>query len=172
MGSEPTHTRAFRARFFSIGGVLRPALACALAATGLLAAGCGAEEHANDPRPQPPTRVSVAISSDAVDVQPGRIAIGPEPTQQIPQNVHTEQPRVDSKAPLDVVFVAANLTETDTTLEIRGQGREFTSKPLYRNSNVTLQAILPTGIYRLSAAAIPGAQTAKLVVGPHRPSSE
>jgi hypothetical protein len=141
-------------------------------ALAFVLAGCGAEEHVNDPRPQPPTRVSVAISSDAIDVQPGRIAIGPEPTQQIPQNAHAKQPRVDSKEPLNVVFVAANLTETDTTLEIRGQGREFTSKPLYRNSNVTLQTILPTGVYRLSAADIPGARTAKLVVGPYRTSSE
>jgi hypothetical protein len=143
-----------------------------LAALALVGAGCGAQEHVNDPRPQSPTRVSVSISKDAVGVQPRRIAVGPEPTQQIPQNVHAEQPRVDSREPLNVVFVAANLTDVDSHLEIRGQGKELTSAALYRNSNVTLQTILPTGVYTISAADIPAAKPAKLVVGPYRTSSE
>ncbi len=147
-------------------------LACALGAVALLGAGCGASEHVNDPRPQAPTRVSVAIGEGAITVQPPRIAIGPEPTQQIPQNVHTSQPPVRSKAPLNVVFVAANLTDTDSHLEVHGNGKDLSSQPLYANANVTLQAILPTGVYRISAADIPGAKPAKLVVGPRRTSSE
>lgn len=147
-------------------------LACALGAVALLGAGCGASEHVNDPRPQAPTRVSVAIGEGAITVQPPRIAIGPEPTQQIPQNVHTSQPPVRSEAPLNVVFVAANLTDTDSHLEVRGSGKDLSSQPLYANANVTLQAILPTGVYRISAADIPGAKPAKLVVGPYRTSSE
>lgn len=144
-----------------------------LAALALAGAGCGAQEHVNDPRPQPPTRVSVSISEDAVGVQPRRIAIGPgSPREQIPQNAHVKQPRVDSREPLNVVFVAANLTDVDSHLEIRGQGKELTSAALYRNSNVTLQTILPTGIYTISAADIPAAKPAKLVVGPYRTSSE
>jgi flagellar basal body L-ring protein FlgH len=148
------------------------ALACALGALALLGAGCGAEEHVNDPRPQPPTRVSVAISEDAITVQPPRIAIGPEQTQQIPQNQHAAQPSVRSTAPLNVVFVAANLTDVDSHLEVRGKGKSLSSKSLYANANATLQAILPTGIYLVSAADIPGAKPAKLVVGPYRSSSE
>lgn len=147
-------------------------LACALGAVALLGTGCGASEHVNDPRPQAPTRVSVAIGEGAITVQPPRIAIGPEPTQQIPQNVHTSQPPVRSKAPLNVVFVAANLTDADSRLEVRGSGKNLSSQPLYANANVTLQAILPTGVYRISAADIPGAKPAKLVVGPYRTSSE
>jgi hypothetical protein len=146
--------------------------ACALGSAILAGAGCGAESHVNEPRPQPPTRVSVAIGEDAITVQPPRIAVGPEPTQQIPQNVHVEQPQVRSKAPLNVVFVAANLTDADSRLEVRGGGKDFSSKPLYANSNVTLPTILPTGVYRVSAADIPGARSAKLVVGPVRTSSE
>ncbi len=147
-------------------------MVCALGAVALLGAGCGAEEHVNDPRPQPPTRVSVAITEDAITVQPQRIAIGPEPTQQIPQNQHAEQPTVRSNAPLNVVFVAANLTDVDSDLEVRGSGKDLSSKPLYANANITLQAILPTGIYRIGAADIPGAKPAKLVVGPYRSSSK
>jgi hypothetical protein len=146
--------------------------ACALGLLALLGSGCGAEEHANDPRPQSPTRVSVAISDGEISVQPPRIGIGPEPTQQLPQNQHATQPSVRSKAPLDVVLVAANLTGTNSHLELRGAGKNLSSQPLYANSNVTLQAILPTGIYEVSAADIPKAKPAKLVVGPYRSSSE
>jgi len=145
---------------------------CALAALTVAGTGCGAEEHVNDPRPQPPTRVSVAISEDAITVQPPRIAIGPEPTQQIPQNQHARQPPVRSKAPLDVVFVAANLTDVDSHLEIRGNGEDFSSEPLFANAGVTLQTTLPTGTYRVRAAGIPSAEPATLVVGPYRSSSE
>ena len=148
------------------------ALACAAGALALLGSGCGASEHANDPRPQPPTRVSVAISDGAVTVQPPQIAIGPEPTQQIPQNQHAGQPVVRSKAPLNVVLVAANLTDVDSRLELRGDGRHYSSEPLYANASGTLQTILPTGVYRISAAGIPGAKPAKLVVGPRRTSSQ
>jgi len=148
------------------------AAALALGAGALLGAGCGAETHTNDPRPQPPTRVSVTVSDGQVNVQPGRIAVGPEPTQQIPQNAHAGQPPVRSNAPLNVVFVAANLTTTDSHLQVRGSGKDLTSKPLYANNNVEMQAILPTGVYRLSAADIPSAKPAKLVVGPYRTSSE
>ncbi len=148
------------------------ALACSLGAVALLGAGCGASEHVNDPRPQPPTRISVTIGEDAVTVQPRRIAVGPEPTQQIPQNQHAGQPRVRSDAPLNVVFVAANLTDLDSRLEVRGNGKDLSSEPLYANAGVTLQSILPTGVYSVSATGIPAAKPAKLVVGPYRTSSE
>jgi hypothetical protein len=159
-------------RLFAVPRATAAALACALGAAALLVAGCGAEEHVNDPRPQSPTRISVAISEGAITVQPARIAVGAEPTQQIPQNQHAAQPVVRSDASLNVVLVAANLTDTDTALEVRGTGKDLSSEQLYSNSNVTLQAILPTGVYRVSAADIPGAKPAKLVIGPRRTSSE
>jgi hypothetical protein len=143
-----------------------------LGALALVAAGCGVEEHANEPRPQPPTRVSVSVSEDAVTVQPSRIAIGPEPSQQIPQNRNAAQPPVDSDAPLDVVLVAANLTDVDSTLEVRGRRREADSKPLVANGNISMLASLPTGVYTVSAADIPSAKPGRLVVGPFRTSSE
>lgn len=146
-------------------------LACALLAPAALAMGCGVENHPNEARPQPPTRVSVAISDDRITVQPLRIAIGPEPRQQIPQNQHVSQPPVRSTAPLVVTLVAANLTEVDSRLEVRGR-RDATSAPLVANGNVSLQTSLPTGVYLISAADIPRAKPAKLVVGPFRSSSE
>jgi len=150
----------------AIGGLL------VLVAGALAVAGCGAEEHVNDPRPQPSTRVSITISEDAVTVQPRRIAIGPEPTQQIPQNQHAGQPPVRSDAPLDVILVAANLTDADSRLKVRGRRGSASSKLLVANGTVTLQAALPTGIYTVSAANIRGATPGRLVVGPYRSSSE
>lgn len=150
-----------------------PACALTALALALLAvAGCGVEEHANEARPQPATRVSVSIAADAITVQPPRIAIGVEPSQQIPQNIDVEQPRVRSKAPLDVILVAANLTDVDSRLEVRGPRAEATSGPLVANGAINLQAQLPTGVYTVSAADVPGAKPAKLVVGPYRSSSE
>jgi len=149
----------------------RFAAGCILGALALVAAGCGAEENVNEPRPQPPTRVSVAITPRAITVQPARIAIGPEPTQQLPQNKHAEQPQVRSNAPLTVVLVAANLTDFDSKLEIHGP-KNATSGPLVANGNGSLLASLPTGVYRVSAADIPSAKPARLTIGPVRTSSQ
>lgn len=151
------------------GGRALGALAVVIA---LALAGCGAEEHPNEARPQPPTRISVAIVGDRITVQPPRVGIGPEPGQQIPQNVGAEQPPVRGGAPLDVVFVAANLTDVDSRLEVRGAKAEATSRPLVANGTISLETRLPTGVYAVSAADIPGAKAAKLVVGPYRSSSE
>jgi len=134
-------------------------------------AGCGAEEHANEPRPQPPTRVSVSITPKTITVQPPRIAVGPEPTQQIPQNQHAGQPPVHSRAPVDVVFVTANLTDVDSQLELRGP-KDFTSRALVANGNGSMLASLPTGVYTVSAADIPGAKPVRFSVGSYRSSSQ
>jgi len=147
------------------------AAGCVVVALGLVAAGCGAEEHPNEPRPQPPTRVSITVTPKTITVQPPRIAFGPEPTQQIPQNQHAAQPQVKSKAPVDVVFVSANLTDFDSKLEVRGP-KNVKSDALVANGNNSLLASLPTGVYQLSAADIPGAKPVRFTVGPYRSSSE
>ena len=150
----------------------RVAIGFVLSGLALSAAGCGTEETANDPRPQPPTRVSVTITPKAIAVQPQQIAIGAEPTQQIPQNQHVRQPPIRSKAPVDVVFVAANLTDFDSKLEVRGAEQDAHSELLVANGNVSLLTSLPTGVYTVSAADIPAAKPAHLTVGPYRTSSQ
>lgn len=147
------------------------AAGCVVVALGLVAAGCGSEEHPNEPRPQPPTRVSVTVTPKAITVQPPRVAIGPEPSQQIPQNQHAPQPQVKSKAPVNVVFVTANLTNFDSKLEVRGP-RNAKSGVLVANGNNSLLAELPTGTYEVSAADIPSAKPVRFTVGPYRSSSE
>jgi hypothetical protein len=152
-----------RARVAAVGAVV--------AALALLGAGCGTESHTNDPRPQVATRVSVTVSEKAVIVTPRGVGKGEERTQQIPQNQNHEQPRIDTDAPLDVVFVAANQTGTDSRLEVTGPA-SASSGPLLANSPGTFQADLPAGTYVITAADIPSARPGKLVVGDFRASSE
>jgi hypothetical protein len=146
-------------------------LACVvLVALALLAAGCGAKARTNDPRPPAPVRVSVTINDHAVTVAPAIVAVGPDRSQQIPQN-QVPQPNIRTNAPLTLTFVAANLTDFDSHLVINGP-RDVSSGPMVANGNGTLQTALPTGIYRISAADIPSAAAARFVVGPFRPSSK
>ena len=147
------------------------AIGAAIAVLAALAAGCGAETHPNDPRPQVATRVSVTVSEKAILVDPQGIGKGPERSQQIPQNQDHEQPRIDTDKPLDVVFVAANQTGIDSELEVTGP-TSASSGPLLAGSPATFQADLPAGTYVITAADIPSARPAKLVVGDFRASSE
>ena len=144
----------------------------ALLAAALLAIGCGAESHPNEPRPQSPTRVSVTISDNGVIVSPHRIAFGRERTQQIPQNQDHPQPRRDTREPLNVVIVIANQSERRANLEVRAGTTLLSSGPIPPASPVSFQTRLKTGAYTLAAAGIPGEPTTKLAVGPVRSSSE
>jgi hypothetical protein len=152
-------------------GRARAGIAGLVAVLALIAAGCGAQSHPNEPRPQVALHVSVTITPRAVTVQPARIAFGPARTQQIPQNQNQPQPPIKSDAPVDTVIVVANQTRTDSGLELRGP-KDASSGPIFAGSPGTLQADLPTGTYTVAAADVPGARPGKLVVGPYRASSE
>jgi hypothetical protein len=143
--------------------------ACA-GALALASLACGAEEHPNEPRPAPPVRLSVAIGKDSITVTPSRIGIGPERTKLIQQNQDQPQPAIRTNAPLTVVFVSANLTDTPSKLVIHGP-KDVSSGLLVANGNGSYTTALPTGAYTLSAAGIP-ASPAKLLVGPVRRSSQ
>ena len=145
---------------------------CAFAVLALLAAGCGAESHPNDQRPEPPRRVSVTITPKAITVQPLAVGVGPARTQQIPQNQNHPQPPIKGDhGPLTVSIVIANQTRTDTRLELRGP-RDVSSIAIPANSPATLQTDLPAGTYVLGAADIPGARAGRLIVGNFRASSQ
>lgn len=142
-----------------------------LGALALALPGCGAESHSNDPRPAVASRISVTIVPGQVIVRPPRIAVGPAPDQQIPQNRGAAQPPIDTDAALDVVFVAANQTGVPTRLVVRGPA-DARSEPVPPRSPGTLQTELPSGTYTVSAPGVPGASPAKLRVGGYRASSE
>jgi hypothetical protein len=144
----------------------------------VVGAGCGAESHPNEARPAVPTRVSVTIGKGGIEVQPQTIAMGPEKHQQLPQNQDHPQPPIKTKAPLDVVFVTANQTESDEKLVIKGP-KHATSEPIFANSPATFSTQLPTGTYTITAtevgdktAGLKQTSAAKLRVGPYRASSK
>jgi hypothetical protein len=148
-------------------------LGCALLAIlALGAAGCGVEEHPNEQRPSPSARVSVIVTDTGVSVQPKAIGVGPEPTSQLPQNRAAKQPRLRAGRPLDVVMVAANLTDRDSELILHGPDTEASLENLFANSNGSLQTALRPGTYTISAAGLPRAKPAHLLVGSYRASSE
>jgi hypothetical protein len=153
------------------GRVRALAAGCVLGALALASVGCGAEKNVNEPRPQPPTRVSVTITPRELTVQPQRVAAGPEPTQQLPQNQHAGQPRVDSDAPVDLVFVTANLTDFDSKLEVQGP-KDAHSDLLVANGNGSFLTSLPAGVYTVRAADIPAAKPVRFAVGDYRTSSQ
>jgi hypothetical protein len=147
------------------------AVACLCGALALAAAGCGAQTHPNEPRPQVALHVSVTITPKAVTVQPAAIGVGPARTQQIPQNQNHAQPPIHTDRPLTAVIVAANQTRFDSRLELRGP-RDASSGPIPAGSPGSLQTDLPTGTYVIAAANVPSARPGKLVVGPYRASSK
>jgi hypothetical protein len=136
----------------------------------VVSAGCGAESHPNEPRPAVATRVSVTIGKGGIVVKPSVIAVGPEKHQQLPQNQNHPQPNIKTQAPLDVVFVTANQTGSDSKLMIRGP-HKATSPQINADSPGTFAAELPTGSYTIAAAGRHGAP-ATLKVGPYRASSK
>jgi hypothetical protein len=153
-----------------------PGRARALAAVGLVGVvvllfGCGESRHDNEQRPPGSTRVSVTINEKEVIVQPVRIAFGPEPHQEIPQNEDDPEPPIETKKPLDVTLVAANQTAKNTQLKIRGE-KEAETGTIFARSPGSFGVELPTGSYTISAVGMPGARPAQLTVGSYRASSQ
>jgi hypothetical protein len=147
------------------------AVAGALAATALIAAGCRAESHPNEPRPGVSVRISVTIGSKGITVVPRSIGEGPVRTQQIPQNQNHPQPSTGVRGPLNVTFVTANQTGTDSALELHGPTSKV-SGPIYARSPGSLQADLEPGVYTITAKGVTTARPGKLLVGNYRASSE
>jgi len=133
--------------------------------------GCGESRHANQQRPSGSTRVSVTINEKEVIVQPTEIAQRSEPTQQIPQNQNHSEPPIKTGKPLNVTFVAANQTATDTELKIRG-AKEAESETVFARSPGTFHIALPTGSYTVSVVGMPEARPGHLTVGRYRASSQ
>ena len=136
-----------------------------------LVAGCGESRHANEPRPQVSTRISVTISPNELIVQPTEIGVRAEPNQEVEQNEGNPAPPIKTKAPLDVTVVAANQTAKDTKLKITGT-KSGESETIYAHSPGTSGFTLPAGKYTISATEMPEARPAHLTVGKYRASSQ
>jgi hypothetical protein len=143
-----------------------------LVGVAALAAGCGESRHDNEQRPQVSTRISVTINPNEVIVQPGKVAMGREEFQEIPQNRDDPEPPLKQRQELlDVTFVTANQTPRDAKLRIRGD-KEAESTTVFARSPGTFQVNLPAGSYTISAVGLPEARPARLTVGSFRASSQ
>ncbi|HET9185850.1 MAG TPA: hypothetical protein VFN82_06855 [Solirubrobacterales bacterium] len=157
------------------GGRARAALAAgAIAAIALLGVGCGESRHPNHQRPQVSTRLSVTITDGTVIVQPTKVGMGPEKSQQIPQNQNVPQSRIKADdEPLTVTFVVANQTDHSTAVTVRGSGKEYESRQIPPRSPETFGTTLPAGSYTVSASGVSSAGgPARFAVGDYRTSSE
>jgi hypothetical protein len=155
-------------------GSARKAIPAAIGTIALAvsAVGCGSESHPNDPRPPIPAEVSVSITDDEISAQPGRVGVGAQRAS-LGQNEGTEEVEGDREAPLVVNFTTANMTTTDTALEIRGSGGlEKRSGPIVAGGNNVFKVGLPTGHYTIEAADLPGADPEAFYVGPERASAQ
>ena len=102
-------------------------------------------------------------------VQPAAVGLGPERSQQIPQNQRHIASRRSAPGPRSPSpSSTANQTDFDSHLEVRGP-RSASSGPIVANGNGTLQAELPTGSYTLIAADIPAARPAHWWSAPTAP---
>src|SRR5215218_2536907 len=134
MALRPKSSPSPSVRFSAVGrGRARATAIAGLIGATVLLLGCGESRHANQQRPSGSTRVSVTINEKEVIVQPKEIAQRSEPTQEIPQNQNHPEPPIKTGKPLNVTFVAANQTATDTQLKIRG-AKEAESDTLFARS--------------------------------------
>jgi hypothetical protein len=139
-------------------------------ALAFFVAGCGAEDHPNDPRPPLAVEVTVSISDGRISVEPGQVGFG-DSDQPMSQNRDEPQAELDSSRPLTVSFTVSNLTAYDTPLQIEGPQSETTNMVPAKGIN-SFKVDLPTGEYFIYAAEVPGTPEAPFSIGPKRPSSQ
>jgi hypothetical protein len=127
---------------------LRLSLPAGLAALALAVAGCGAEDHANDPRPPKPIEVTAKVDNKQVVVSPDEFGAGL------------------------AIFTIANQSDSETTLTLDGPVEQESAPILPGNVTDTFKVPLETGDYKVSAGTDSTASPAQLRVGPERPSSQ
>jgi len=123
----------------------RSAGAGLLAVAALLAAGCGAEEFPNEPRPPSPVQLSAKIDNRKVTVVPDRVGAG----------LATFTISNQSRDPVELAFDGPNSASTDE-IPAGGVG--------------ALQFELETGQYAIEAN-VPTIGDGEMTVGPERPSA-
>jgi len=137
---------------------------------GLIAGGCGAEDHPNEPRPPQAVEVTVSIDDSRLSVQPSEVGFG-ESDQPMSQNTGQPQAELSSSIPLTVSFTVSNLTDFDTPLQIEGPANETTETVIAQGTNA-FKVELPTGEYFIYAAGVPGTPESAFSIGGDRPSSQ
>jgi hypothetical protein len=127
------------------------ATTAAVLAAGLVVAGCGGEDFANNPRPPVPVELTGVIQPDAVTVSPARIGAGP------------------------VLITMSNQTRTPITITLDGTSVRDRVGPVPPLDTATIQRTLEPGRYEVRAGsdvALPREiRPAELEIGRERRSS-
>jgi hypothetical protein len=126
---------------------LRFALPAGLAMVALAAAGCGSDDHPNQPRPPAPLEVSAKVDEDKVVVSPSKFGAGL------------------------TVFTISNQTDDIVQLALDGP-TEAVSDPIEAGGvSDSFKVPMHEGPYQVSAGAEASARPTELFIGPQRKSS-
>jgi hypothetical protein len=113
----------------------------------LAAAGCGSEDHPNEPRPAAPIEVSAKVDEDKVVVSPSKFGAGL------------------------TVFTISNQTDDIVQLALDGP-TEAVSDPIEAGGvSDSFKVPMQEGPYQVSAGAEASARPTELFIGPERKSS-
>jgi hypothetical protein len=123
-------------------------LPAGLAVLGLAAAGCGSEDHPNEPRPPKPIEITARVDDEVVDVSPAEFGAGL------------------------AVFTISNQSDEAVALTLDGPVAA-TSQPIEPGSVTDdFKVDLQEGDYEVTGGLESKAKPTELVVGPERPSAQ
>jgi hypothetical protein len=125
------------------GGVLASVAALVAGAV----AGCGADDHPNEPRPPAPIEVTAKVDDEKVDVQPAKFGAGL------------------------VVMTISNQSDDPVQLAVEGPTAR-TGPVIEPGQPGNLKVDFEEGEYEVTAGEESNAQPALLTVGPERASSQ
>jgi hypothetical protein len=119
-----------------------------LATLGIVAVGCGSEDHPNEPRPPKPIEITARVDEDVVDVSPSEFGAGL------------------------AVFTISN--QSDSVVELTVDGPVAATSPPIEPAGVSddFKVNLEEGEYEVTAGAESRAKPTRLVIGPERPSAQ
>jgi hypothetical protein len=127
------------------------ATTAAVLAAGVVVAGCGDEDFANDPRPPVPVELTGVIQDDAVTVSPSRLGAGP------------------------ILITISNQTRNQATITLEGASIRERVGPVPPLDTATIQRTLAPGLYEVQAgsdvALAREIRPAELEIGRERDSS-
>jgi hypothetical protein len=132
-------------------GSRRAGALAGIAISAALAAGCGDDDFAGDPRPPVPIGMSGVIQSDKVTVSPSRAGAGP------------------------IVITISNQTRRPRTITLEGETLVAREGPIEPGDTATLQRTLAPGSYEVRAGSETAVrreiEPALLDIGAERPAS-
>jgi hypothetical protein len=123
-------------------------LGAALLALPLAAAGCGSDDHPNEPRPPSPIEVTANIVNNEVEVAPAEFGAGL------------------------VNLTISNQSDHVASLTIEGDKLNTSSDSIQPSAVGVFKVNFPEGEYEVTAGPESDARATLVKVGPERPSSQ